>query len=150
MNTNTIIIITSLVSALGLAYTGFKKTNSDSKSTSITGEITLSNGWKEYAQKLETRLDLMESKFDELHASFEKLSTSYLKLQQEMEVMRGDNTRLTEDNVAKIGRITVLEKQVIDLQNQLDNYSHIDIDKVNEAKASLHDDVEINLNNLKQ
>ena len=163
MDKDSIIVLGSLITILSGVYFTNKKSKVENKAVTITGEVALSDGWEKYATKLEQRLSAVEKAKDDqatvienLKESFNKLGHDYLDLQTEQVLLKAElqnvkieNKRLTLENETKIGRITILEGQIIDLQSQLDHYSHIDIEKVDAAKESLHRKVEEKLEDLK-
>lgn len=69
---------------------------------------------------------------------------------KELDEIKIENTKLRKDNEAKAERITILEGQIIALQEQLDSYGHMDNDRVDHAKEDLHHDVEEKLEDLKK
>ena len=164
MESSTLIAIGSLITVIGGAYVTIKRSNSDVKTATITGEFALSDRLENYIVKLETRLADMDKKKEEadcklilLRENFESLDRDYLELKAEygslkkqLDEVKLENKKLTDDNTLKIDRIKNLEAQVISLQEQLDLYRHIDSAKVEDAKIVLHQTVDDNLNNLKQ
>ena len=129
MESSFIYILSAFITAASLAYVSIKKSNSETKASTIAGEFAISDRLEAYINKLEERITKMET---------------------EIEAVRMENRRLTLDNEAKTSRIGILETQVIDLQKQLDNYKHIDTAKVDDAKATLHQQVEENLEDIKK
>lgn len=150
MDSSLLIAAGSLITVVGGVVVTLRKSSSDNKASTITGEVALSDYWEKRTAKIEDRYTILEEKFEEMRTSFENLSLDYIEVKKELENLRVENTRLTSENHARLGRITTLEAQVVELQSQLASYVHIDMKKVDAVKAELHHNVEDNLEELKK
>jgi septal ring factor EnvC (AmiA/AmiB activator) len=119
-----------MLGAIGL-YLSNKAKNVDSYAT----------GWQKVAKDNDRRLTIMEGKYD-------SLSKTCDELRDELNTVKDENRRLTSDNEAKIGRISILEKQVIDLQTQLGKYEANNTQMVIDAADHIHETVETEKNNI--
>lgn len=157
MDSSFLNILGAFITAASLAYVIIKKSNSETKASTVAGEFAMSDRLEKYINKLEERIEKMETEKEEgdwrfrtLRDNFDELNGKFNELKTQLEAVKIENQSLRLDNQAKVGRIGVLEELVKDLQKQLDEYKHIDIAKVDDAKQVLHDIVEVKLEEIKQ
>ena len=156
MTPDVLIATGSLFTIVAGVYVTIRKSNSETKATAITGEQNRSKIDEDYISRMEVRMKKLETDRDasddrlaNMRASFSAMIEDNLNLQKEFNILKSEledvkleNKRLVLDNSLKIGRISILENQIKDLQRQLDDYKHIDTAKVDDAKATLISQVE--------
>lgn len=123
MDTSTLTIIGAFITVMVGAYVAFKKSNTDSRATTITGEIGLADGWQKYAKKLEDRITALEQGVIER----EKVYIQAIK--------------------EKDQRIDELEQRIDDLETEVDKYRNLST-KVVEAKDNIKETVENSLGEI--
>lgn len=147
----------SLITVIVGAVIAYRNSNSDNKAKSITGEVVLSDYWQKRSGTVEDRLTEIEKDRDGLENRIREITKSHEKEVEELKARislleQGVIDREVVHSKAikeKDVRIDELEERIDTLENELLKYRRLD-EKVDNAKAELHDNVEQNLNDLKK
>lgn len=120
-----LIALGSLITVIGGVFVTLRKSNSDNKASTITGEAANFDYWKNRTKSVEDRLSALEQGVE-------------------------DREKLHRAEIAeKNKRITILEERVDYLEAELSRQLQLN-NKVDDAKAVLHENVESQLEELKQ
>lgn len=126
-----------------------KKSKAEARNVNVTAEVTLGEGWKAYADKMEKRFDESEKKFNERIKELEKTIDENKKAYEAtLQIKNKEITDLTDAMSTMKRKNTTLSERVDNLQAELDKYKKMD-QQTELAREDLHHSVDASIDNIK-
>lgn len=136
-------VLTTILGILAMK----RKTNAETENLEIEGETNIGEAWAKYAAQMKKDKDEIRNEFSGQMQKMQELHTKEIDaIKKEFEL------RLKEKDVEskkKDERITVLEKQVGDLQMEVAKYKNLD-STLDNAKIDMHLKVDEAAHQLKE
>lgn len=136
MTKETILLLSAILSSplIGMWIKSmFERTKigAETHNLNISGEISIGDAWKKYAEKMEERLNELNVRFEILEENFALLKLDRDRLIAENRVKEALNKKLSLENASLVKenadykkRIGDLELRVVELEKSLEAYKH--------------------------